>query len=494
MILKDFFRIKIGFKKDDIDYFGTSKERKSVPKKTWDNFLKDERKTKKSMQNQESFEVHGESTYYTNYYYDYKNKDNPLSPAYYIGYGSNSHKEKNVLVSDIALTAFKDDFGTLHVFANSILDGSAENNISISVYNFQNYLLEKKILKKGYVKFENLKNPVLIIAKNSKYESYLKLNNQIPLNNFDVGGKVLNKNLDAKIFMDKGVYRPGEDVHFSFVMLDKEHIVPDSYPLEFNFYNNHGVLLENKFITKGLNKFYMTTFKIPLSSETGNYKLTVEVEDNIFSKIIKVDNIIPNRLKINLDFKKTKLKKSSIIKIRASFFTGGKASNLNYSVNASFLKDSTTFENYNKFEFDDTLSRFSSKELKLAKGKLDKNGEASFKLNSDFKAPGILKLALETKVFENGGGYSSKNDFIKYSPYSTYAGIQFIDNEFKTGKDNILKVANLTEDGLSVKNSTLQVSFYKVGTWWWYYSLRDIAKILYYRSFSYTNKIWNCKY
>ncbi|NJO26006.1 MAG: hypothetical protein HC867_09950 [Bacteroidia bacterium] len=54
--------------------------------------------------------------------------------------------------------------------------------------------------------------------------------------------------------------------------------------------------------TKGMDGFYVFKTATDPSSPTGNWLAKVKVGGAVFEKRMKVETIMPNRLKINLDF------------------------------------------------------------------------------------------------------------------------------------------------------------------------------------------------
>src|SRR5213075_2088363 len=67
------------------------------------------------------------------------------------------------------------------------------------------------------------KTPVAFVARNGDDVSFIPYNRedrQLNFSRFDIDGadSVLPENLDAFVFTERGVYRPGDDVHIGIVV------------------------------------------------------------------------------------------------------------------------------------------------------------------------------------------------------------------------------------------------------------------------------------
>ena len=82
---------------------------------------------------------------------------------------------------------------------------------------------------------------------------------------FDVGGKDIQKGLKGFIYGERGVWRPGDTLHISFILEDREKRIPDKHPVALEIYNPRGTVLhENDFNTRNERILYIRR------SDTGN--------------------------------------------------------------------------------------------------------------------------------------------------------------------------------------------------------------------------------
>jgi len=108
--------------------------------------------------------------------------------------------------------------------------------------------------------------------------------------------------LKGFLYGERGVWRPGDSIFVTFILEDKLKTLPADHPVEFELYNPSGQLYKKITRTSSVDGFYSFHTATETSSPTGNWSAVVKVGGASFQKNIKVETIMPNRLKIKLDF------------------------------------------------------------------------------------------------------------------------------------------------------------------------------------------------
>src|SRR5690606_22300377 len=161
---------------------------------------------------------------------------------------------------------------------------------------------------------------------------------------------------------------------------------------------------------------------------TGSWEAMVSVGGAKFYKNIKIETIKPNRLKIKHTFKNEVLSSSypNTSTLQVNWLHGAVAKDLRVEMQAKFSQQTTTFKNYSKYVFDDLARQFNTEEINVFSGKTDGFGRASVSIQPKLQgqAPGMLKAAFITKVYEEGGDFSTDVMATTYSPYKTYVGLK----------------------------------------------------------------------
>ena len=171
---------------------------------------------------------------------------------------------------------------------------------------------------------------------------------------FDVGGKDIQKGLKGFVYGERGVWRPGDTLHISFMLEDRNKRIPDKHPVALEIYNPRGQFYNKLISTNGMNGLY--TFAVPTKTEapTGLWNAYVKVGGTAFHKSLRIETVKPNRLKINLQLPGNILKATDgevRATLSSAWLTGTKASRLKTKVEMSLSKVNTQFKNYGQYIF-----------------------------------------------------------------------------------------------------------------------------------------------
>ena len=415
-----------------------------------------------------------EDEYYE--YYDWDERENPCHKAYY---EHNQGAQKIVFASDIGIIAKKADQGNLLVFTTNLITTDPILGAQIEVYDFQQQLITSGTSdNEGKVNLKVSGNPYALIVQKDKQFGYLKLDDgsALSLSNFNVTGNEIQKGIKGFIYGERGVWRPGDTLHISFILDDVQNRLPDGHPIILELYNPMGQLARQTALSKsamGIYAFHPTTAK---DAPTGNWLAKVKVGGAQFSKQIKVETVKPNRLKINLKFDGDKLYANQAAQygdLNVRWLHGAVAKNLKASYEVLLVPAKTTFKNYEDVTFDDPSKEYITESEQIFDGRLDDQGNVrmAIKLQTGDEPPGMLKAIFKGKVFEEGGDFSIDNTTVQYVPYSSFAGIKVPDGDKRgmlvTDKDHNVRVVSVDSRGLPVDRK-LEVSLYKLQwRWWW---------------------------
>jgi uncharacterized protein YfaS (alpha-2-macroglobulin family) len=427
----------------------------------------------------------GRNRYYGDY--DWNERDNPCHDMYY---RSNTAVSKMLFASDIGLTAKKAENNKLHILSTNIPTTNAIEKVNLKLYDFQNQLIsEGQTGGKGMAELPLHREPFLLMAEKDGEFAYLKLQdgNALSLSNFDVSGATAKEGLKGFIYGERGVWRPGDTLNLSFILEDTYQRVPKGQKVVLDLFNPQGQLYKSYLPYKKEGPIYSFRPSTSDKSPTGNWFCKVRAGSAEFTKNIKIESIKPNRLKIDIDFGKELLKQSegNYANLSVRWMHGAVARNLkaDYDIFTSATK--TSFKNFYGYKFDDPAKEFYTDSKKIFENRIDNNGQAKFpiKIENKSEAPGMLRLVLNGKVFEEGGDFSIHNTSVLYSPYKSYVGINVPtveENSSKpilyTGKDNSIKIVNVDEDGQKIQNRSVTIELYKLSwRWWWDYGDDNIS-------------------
>jgi uncharacterized protein YfaS (alpha-2-macroglobulin family) len=409
--------------------------------------------------------------------YNWKDRDNPCKPTYYML--SEQKAVCNVIQSNIGLIAKGSSDNKWWISVTSLLDTKPIANAEITAYNFQlQPIASAKTDGDGFAVLTPKHKPFIVIASADKQKTYLRLKEgeENSMSRFDVDGEKIEKGLKGFVYGERGIWRPGDTLHISFILHDPEKRIPANHPVILELYNPRGQFYHRQVSVEGVNGFY--TFPIPTDANdlTGLWNVYVKVGGTTFHKPIRIETIKPNRLKINLSIPGQRIDASAgsvPVRLSSSWLTGATAHNLKTKVEMKLSRANIQFKGYEKYLFNNPASSFTSDESVVFDGTLNDNGEVQFNLKTPQaqNAPGMLNANLVCRVFEAGGDASIYTQNIPFSPFSAYVGLKLnVDKNqsIETDTDHRFDVVTLDASGKPVNRNDLEYKIYHIGwSWWW---------------------------
>ncbi|RFZ84487.1 hypothetical protein DYU05_02390 [Mucilaginibacter terrenus] len=419
---------------------------------------------------------------YDNYYpegFEWDKRDDPCNNSYF---NKERWATRNIIASNIGLIAKRGADNTTLVAVTNLLTAEPMKGVDLELLDYQKQVIVKGTSDgDGLMRFENKRKPYLLVAKNGKERGYLKLDDgsSLPLSRFNVGGEQVQNGLKGFIYGERGVWRPGDSIFVTFILEDKLKALPADHPVEFELSNPNGQLYKKLTRTSSVDGFYSFHVATETSSPTGNWSATVKVGGASFQKNLKVETIMPNRLKVKLDFggAATITKGSGVNgRLSAQWLFGGAAQNLKAKVDAFLSAKNTSFKGFEDYVFDDPTLAFNTQTQTVFEGNLNENGLADVNadINVEKQAPGQLRANFVVKVFEPGGNFSLQQAGIDYNVYPGYVGIKTpegaaLSGMLVTDKDHNIQIADVDTKGNPLAGSHyVTVELYKIQwRWWW---------------------------
>ena len=418
-----------------------------------------------------------ETYYWDNFYdwenYNWKEADDPTKPSYYMD--ADRFPMVQLLSSDLGLLAESAGGNKLWVAATDLISAKPVSGAGIEVYDFQLQSIGKaKTDGNGLATLELARKPFVVVAKAGGSTAYLKVNDgsERSLSRFDVGGEVIQEGIKAFIYGERGVWRPGDTLHVSAIVADKGKSLPAAHPATLEVYTPAGQFY-TKLTRKGTDGFFC--FDIPTKADdpTGYWNAYLKVGGSSFHKVLHIETVKPNRLKVNTEYPSLmEAGKTINVPVNAAWLSGGVAGNLPVRAQISLKKAGAhPFEGFEKYSFYQPSGNFSADEQELFKGRLDSNGNlnAQVSLPAAQSAPGMLNAFVVTSVQEPGGDESFTTETIPFSPYSAYVGIGVPEGDYlETDKSHVFRLAVVNASGKRVSGHKVEYAVYKTGwSWWW---------------------------
>ena len=408
--------------------------------------------------------------------YRWTERDNPCHPSYYMN--SDRIAACNVFASNLGMIVKRNSLNKLWIAVSNILDTKPIGKAQVTAYNFQLQPIGKgETNGDGFVEIAPKGVPFIIVAESEKQKAYVRVvdGEEQSVSRFDVGGKDIQKGLKGFIYGERGVWRPGDTLHISFILEDREKRIPDKHPVALEIYNPRGQFYTKMISTQGMNGFY--TFDVPTQATdpTGLWNAYIKVGGTTFHKGLRIETIKPNRLKINLALPKIlqATDKDVYAPLTSTWLTGATASKLKAKIEMSLSKVNTQFKNYGQYIFNNPATNFTTIKTDVFDGTLDAEGKVSvtLKVPTATEAPGMLNATFTTRLFEPGGDASIYTQTIPFSPFTSYVGINLNQPKGKyieTDKDHVFDIVTVNTQGQLVNRTNLEYKIYRIGwSWWW---------------------------
>lgn len=410
---------------------------------------------------------------------DWNERENPCKPSYY-RYAQRTRDARNLLASNIGLLAKRDQSGKMLVVTTDLRTAQPLAGVKVTAMNYQNQPMASEVSgSEGLINFRLKSAPFYLLADKGGHKGYLKVSQgtALPTSHFDVGGETVHAGLKGHIYGERGVWRPGDDIYLTFVLQDSHKTLPANHPVTMELRNPKGQLVQTLTNATPVGGFYKFALKTADDALTGDWTAKAILGGSSFSRTLKIETVMPNRLKIDLDVGAGKLAGSAPLRgtLSAQWLTGATAAGLKAEVKMRLNKAATRFERFADFTFDDPAREFSVEPETIFEGELDGNGKAAIEHEGKAtkEAPGMLSATLTTRVFEPGGAFSINRQTAPYSPFDRYIGLKLpkgdvARNMLLTDKQHTVQIASVQADGKATAARNIEVTLYKVEwKWWW---------------------------
>ncbi len=422
------------------------------------------------------------------YYYGDAYYSNPNSSGYIYRHGQIF---KPVVLSDIGLTYLQGHQQHV-VYATNILDSKPMGGVQVQLRTYQNQVIASATTDgDGKALFEKTGQDVFYVqAERDGQRSVVKLNEMAwNMSSFDVEGAVLPPG-GARVFIytERGVYRPGDTLHISLIARNENNTFPTDHPVTLKVYNP-----KNQLVFETLNKnsrdgFYSFMFSTRQEDMTGNYKAEFLVGTQKFYHTLKIETVVPYRLKVNIEPQKNKLGPADKIlrlDLSATYLFGNPAAGLRAEVNVDLENLSQRFKQFPGYTFTNQAMDYKSVSATVFNSDLSPEGKAhiDWQLPSFRNVPSSIQAKVNAKVYEKGGRASQSDVTIPIEPYNFYVGLEKPDFKYgyvQVGSAVSVNTVLVNTDGQPVPGQTLQYRIYKNNRyWWWEYDSRTDYQLRY---------------
>src|SRR5690606_10734760 len=177
-------------------------------------------------------------------YVAWSERHDPCSRAYYIyDYDNPVSTTRNLLASNLGLLAKQGSDNKLHVVATHLRNAQSAGGVEVEVFNYQQQRIGKGVTDAGGMLTLPLDGAgFYLTARRNDDRGYLKLSRglALPTSQFDAGGVQVRHAVKGHLYGERDVWRPGDEMYLTFVLEDREDILPDKHPVTLELYDPRG--------------------------------------------------------------------------------------------------------------------------------------------------------------------------------------------------------------------------------------------------------------
>lgn len=354
--------------------------------------------------------------------------------------GPPANAKRWVMLTDLALTAYRSESG-LDVTLRSLQDGRVMPNTTVQLIARNNEVLgEAATGVDGRVTFNpellagtGNSTPKIVLASGLKGDTAILDLTRAPvdLSELDVGGRVTPGQVDAYLYTERGIYRPGETVNLTAMMRDRAgRAIADRNGTLITYRPNGMEAFRVRFSVDNAGAL-QRDIELPSSAARGVWRSTLSIDGvgAVGSVSYAVEDFVPQRIAVELETEESPFlpgDDARDIDVSARFLYGAPGAALSVQSQARIEADPNPF-GYTGFSWGAHDQNFGALFLDLPTRVTDGAGQATVRL-----APGDqgrtseipLRLNAVVSVLEPGGRAVSESIRIPYRPNDLYLGIK----------------------------------------------------------------------
>ncbi len=339
-----------------------------------------------------------------------------------------------ILISDLGLLVKKNADHSSDVFVASIKTGQPVAGVTVELLGRNGIAVQNGLTSPdGRVSFasvdknEHEKKPVVYVARlgdDVSFIPYARDDRMLNFSRFDIDGvdSVLAENLDAFVFTERGVYRPGDEIHVGLVVKQRNWQGRlTGLPVETEVIDARDLKVQTKKLALPAGGFAEISYRTAYESPTGEYTINVYLVKNdkrstlLGSTSVNVKEFLPDRMKIETRLSKTSAHgwvdpKEMRASIALANLYGTPASDRRVKSHVELSPAGFSFPEFRDYSFYDALldekKTRQHESVDLGEQKTDADGHAEMDLQLDRFADATYAMQFFAEAFEGEGGRS----------------------------------------------------------------------------------------
>ncbi|HTD01994.1 MAG TPA: MG2 domain-containing protein, partial [Chthoniobacterales bacterium] len=343
-----------------------------------------------------------------------------------------------LLVTDIGILTKKNTDGSSDVFLMSIKNGQPINGATVDILGKNGVPIQTaKTAADGHCAFpsveksEREKTPVAYVAHNGEDIAFMPFGREdriLNFSRFEIEGaeNITPEGLDAFVFTERGVYRPGDEIHIGLVVKQRNWGGNlKGLPIETEVVDARDLRVQTKKLTLPETGFTELSYQTANESPTGLYTINVYLIKNnkrsslLGSATAQVKEFLPDRMKIETRLSKgaphgwIHPREMQVFVTLANLY-GTPATDRRVTGKVELTPAAFSFPEFRDFTFFDPFfdenKNQQEQTVDLGEQKTDGEGHAAFDLQLERFADATYAMRFIAEGFEGEGGRSVMGD------------------------------------------------------------------------------------
>ncbi len=339
-----------------------------------------------------------------------------------------------ILLTDIGMLVKKNGDSSSDVFLVSIKSGQPLAQVAVEVLGKNGVAvarntsgLDGRVSFPSFDKNAREKTPVAFVARlgdDVAFMPFSRADRRLDFSRFDIGGveSASAERLEAFLFTERGVYRPGDEVHIGYIVKQRNWSGQlAGLPLEIEVMDARGLRAQLRKVALPSAGFDELNFQTAYESPTGEYRINLYLVHNGWRDLLlghasfQVKEFLPDRMRITSELSK-KIAHGwidpkdvrALVTLRNLYGTPATQRRLTSQMELS--PAAFHFPEFKDYIFHDPLcegeKEIRSHTVDLGELKTDDEGKATVKLGLERFTDATYEMTLCTQGFEAGGGRS----------------------------------------------------------------------------------------
>jgi uncharacterized protein YfaS (alpha-2-macroglobulin family) len=395
-----------------------------------------------------------------------------------------------IMVSDLGFFVKAASNGTRDVFVQSVATGDPVAGAAVSVLGLNgNPVVSTYTAADGRVQFPVLseyrddQEPTVYTVRfgeDMSFMPYSASGRNLDYSSFDVGGiqGASDPNtLQAFLFSDRGIYRPGDEVRIGMAVKSGDwKIGLEGTPLEWQVTDPRGASIYSRRIRLSPEGVEELTFSTQDWSPTGTYMVQVYViretgqnrrEELVFlgSQTLRVEEFLPDTLTVSAVFAPLPREGwinpsalESLVTVRNLFGTPAVGNEVKARINLT--PGNQYFRQYQDYRWSDPYLAKNSYQEYLGSQNTGTEGTAAFSLNLSKFAQATYRLSFYAEAFEKGSGRNvSAETSVYVSPLAYLIGYRADGSLGYIQKDTVRRISLIAINPGAEKTAVPDLNF-----------------------------------